>query len=71
MSTQQIITLIQTLPEDLKQEAVHFLEYLEFKQEKRKQATSTKKRGGLGSMKGEVWMAEDFDAPLEEFKDYM
>ena len=71
MSTLQIITLIQALPEDLKQEAVHFLEYLEFKQEKREQATTAKKRGGLGSMKGKVWMAEDFDAPLEDFKEYM
>ncbi len=24
-----------------------------------------------GSMKGKIWIADDFDAPLEEFKDYM
>ncbi|MBE9045811.1 type II toxin-antitoxin system prevent-host-death family antitoxin [Pleurocapsales cyanobacterium LEGE 10410] len=24
-----------------------------------------------GSAKGKVWMSEDFDEPLEEFKDYM
>ncbi len=24
-----------------------------------------------GSAKGRIWMAADFDAPLEEFKDYM
>ncbi len=24
-----------------------------------------------GSAKGQVWMSEDFDEPLEEFKDYM
>jgi antitoxin (DNA-binding transcriptional repressor) of toxin-antitoxin stability system len=24
-----------------------------------------------GSLKGEIWMAPDFDAPLEEFKEYM
>ncbi|MDR1118562.1 MAG: DUF2281 domain-containing protein [Bifidobacteriaceae bacterium] len=22
-------------------------------------------------MKGRMWMAEDFDAPLDDFKDYM
>ncbi|MCL2624306.1 MAG: DUF2281 domain-containing protein [Planctomycetaceae bacterium] len=22
-------------------------------------------------MKGKIWMAEDFDAPLEDFKEYM
>ena len=25
----------------------------------------------FGCMKGEIWMADDFDAPLEEFKEYM
>ena len=25
----------------------------------------------LGSMKGKIWMADDFDAPLEDFKEYM
>ena len=24
-----------------------------------------------GCVKGQVWMADDFDAPLEDFKDYM
>jgi len=24
-----------------------------------------------GCMKGKMWMAEDFDAPLEDFKEYM
>ncbi|MCL1806133.1 MAG: DUF2281 domain-containing protein [Oscillospiraceae bacterium] len=24
-----------------------------------------------GCMRGKVWMADDFDAPLEDFKDYM
>jgi len=24
-----------------------------------------------GSLKGKVWMAEDFDAPLEEMREYM
>ena len=28
-------------------------------------------RGGFGCAKGEFWMADDFDAPLEDFKDYM
>ncbi|MDR0322945.1 MAG: DUF2281 domain-containing protein [Treponema sp.] len=25
----------------------------------------------FGCAKGDYWMAEDFDAPLEDFKDYM
>jgi len=26
---------------------------------------------GKGCMKGKMWMAEDFDAPLDDFKEYM
>ena len=29
------------------------------------------KRGGFGCAKGEFIMADDFDEPLEDFKDYM
>jgi len=28
-------------------------------------------RKGYGCLKGKIWMADDFDAPLEDFKDYM
>ena len=30
-----------------------------------------KKERKRGCLKGLIWMAEDFDAPLEDFKDYM
>jgi len=37
--------------------------------------TREKPRNRLGELfgkgKGEVWMADDFDAPLEDFKEYM
>jgi DNA-damage-inducible protein J len=26
---------------------------------------------GRGCMKGKIWMADDFDAPLDDFKEYM
>jgi len=26
---------------------------------------------GRGCMKGKMWMADDFDAPLDDFKEYM
>ncbi len=29
------------------------------------------RRPQFGSAKGKIWMADDFDAPLEEFKEYM
>jgi DNA-damage-inducible protein J len=30
-----------------------------------------KKIPKAGCMKGKIWMADDFDAPLEDFKEYM
>ena len=30
-----------------------------------------KTRNGFGTLEGKVWMADDFNAPLDDFKDYM
>jgi DNA-damage-inducible protein J len=30
-----------------------------------------KKQPKLGGWEGKIWMADDFDAPLEDFKEYM
>jgi DNA-damage-inducible protein J len=32
---------------------------------------AAKKTRNPGCMAGEIWMADDFDEPLEDFKDYM
>lgn len=29
------------------------------------------RRRGFGSAKGQIWMSDDFDEPLEEFEEYM
>jgi len=34
-------------------------------------ADTIKKVPKLGCMKGKIWMADDFDAPLEDFEEYM
>ena len=33
--------------------------------------TEPLKEREFGCMKGKIWMADDFDAPLDDFKDYM
>ena len=33
--------------------------------------TETLKEREFGCLKGQIWMADDFDAPLDDFKDYM
>ena len=32
--------------------------------------SAARKRGLYGSSKGQIWMSQDFDAPLEEFREY-
>jgi hypothetical protein len=34
-------------------------------------ADGQEKRDGFGIWKGKVWMADDFDEPLDDFKEYM
>lgn len=34
-------------------------------------AAAANKRGGLGIWKDKIWIADDFDAPLDEFQEYM
>ena len=59
------------MPEDLKKEVADFVAFL--KQKGEKTSADQKKPGKrqFGSMKGQIWMADDFDAPLEDFKEYM
>jgi hypothetical protein len=33
--------------------------------------TERKKEREFGCVKGDYWMADDFDAPLDDFKDYI
>lgn len=62
LTDEQVITLVQQLPEDQKQRVLAQLS----------RALPSKRRPRYGSAKNDIlYMAEDFDAPLEDFKDYM
>ena len=37
----------------------------------KKQKSDKRVRGGLGCLKGKVWMADDFNDPIDDFKEYM
>lgn len=65
MSTTHLLTEIQALSPDLRREVEHFVEFLRTKQ--RSQTTGERE---FGYAKGKVWMAPDFDAPLDDFADY-
>lgn len=71
MTEQTLIQEIQTLPENLKQEVLHFVQFLKQKQAAKTEPAKPRKKRQAGSAKGKYVMADDFDAPLEDFAEYM
>ncbi|MBK1718173.1 DUF2281 domain-containing protein [Thiocystis violacea] len=55
---------LKALPESVAAEVLDFVQFLE-----RKHLGVGQPRQP-GSAQGKIWMAEDFDAPLDDFKDY-
>lgn len=67
MTDLQLYTELSTLPSELKKEVQDFIEFLKTKARKQKSIKQRK----FGAAKGFFVMHEDFDEPLEDFKDYM
>lgn len=67
----QISTHYQQLPDNYKQEANDFIEFFFSKSTQQKTVKKPFKRNAFGSLKGKIHMADDFDSPLEDFKEYM
>lgn len=72
MSSADLFVKIDSLPEDLRRQVTDFIEFLLH----RKQADHTVPNGGRptpvpGLAKGKVVIPDDFDAPLDDFKEYM
>jgi hypothetical protein len=67
MNNVSLYNKINSLPENLKREVLDFVEFLQTKNKK----VLSKKPRTFGSLKGKIKMAEDFDDPIEDFKDYM
>lgn len=59
------------LPPDQQTEVIDFIERLKSKQQDTDDKQSIQKRNLQGALKGKIWMADDFDAPMEDFQDYM
>ncbi len=69
MTEQLILRELHSLPETLKVEVLHFVQFL--KQNKSAKPPLAPKRRKAGSAKDKYILAPDFDAPLDEFKEYM
>jgi len=63
-----LLEKIKQLPESYKEELYTFVEQLEKKAIINKSERKTPK---FGSLKGVFKMSDDFDEPLEDFKEYM
>jgi len=71
MTSLSLYTKIETLPPALKEEAKDFIEYLLEKTKKKKKEAESKSKKTFGSLKGKISLSEDFDEPLDDFKDYI
>jgi len=67
MSNTQLLEEIASLPANLQEEVQDFVAFLKTKVQQ--QPPLQKRQFGAG--KGLIIMADDFDEPLEDFKDYM
>jgi Protein of unknown function (DUF2281) len=70
----ELLQAIAIMPQDIKIAVLDYAEYLINKHTQSisksiPQASPKKRQAGL--LKGKIWMSDDFDAPLEEMKDYM
>ena len=59
----------EALPPEKQAEVVDFIHFLQSRQTRQIQAQ--KRQRPFGILRGEVWMSDDFDAPLEDFSAYM
>lgn len=57
---------LKQLPDAIAVEVLDFVQFLERKQ----QAAQARPPRQPGSARGQVWIADDFDAPLSDFRDY-
>lgn len=72
---QNIEESLKQLPHSLQVEVFHYIEFLKSNYTKQSiedsEVKRPKKRDGFGIWQGKISMSEDFNAPMEEFEEYM
>ncbi|MCU0444740.1 MAG: DUF2281 domain-containing protein [Microscillaceae bacterium] len=71
METSVLLAKFSILNVEAQQELLDFLEYLSQKQEKIRTTAQASHPLVFGELAGSFKMSTDFDAPLEDFKEYM
>jgi hypothetical protein len=69
MSSIELQHQIESLPEGLRKEVENFVQFLIAKSKKSGKDIPLKDLEGIA--KGKIHMSDDFDEPLEDFKEYM
>ena len=69
MKSSEVIHKIEMLPEGFLKSVSDYIDFLLMKAKSESVASTSKKK--FGTLKGKLWIADDFDAPLDEMKDYM
>lgn len=70
-SIQQAMEHIQSLPVHARQEVFDFIDFMRAKNVSHQINHAPTKKRQAGTLKGEVIFKDDFDEPLDDFKDYM
>jgi hypothetical protein len=69
---QKILEQIQLLPESLQQDALQYIKNLVAKHTQQKATpTTVNRQNAFGIWQEQVWIADDFDAPLDDLQEYM
>ena len=73
MSSADLFVKIESLPENFRKLVADHVEYLSWlKHASVGDDHGPKKMTPIpGLLKGKIWIADDFDAPLDDFKEYM
>jgi len=69
MTTAQLVEEIISLPPNLREQALNFIAFLKTKAQTQQQPPLQKRQ--FGADKGLFTMSENFDEPLEDFKEHM
>lgn len=70
MKDATLLEKFHRLPAQGQEAVARFIDFLLSETKRPKNGAKTQKRSGFGSWKG-IHMSDDFDAPLEDFKEYM
>ena len=75
MAAQDQYIQLSSLPEDVRKQVLDFIEFLMRRKEDRplpeEKPTPKKLKHTPGLAKGMITIPDDFDAPLDDFKEYM